>query len=94
MAINIESEELVRLTKAGALIPHRPHVSTLFRWAERGVRGAKLETVQLGGATFTSKEALHRFFVGCSGDNAVAPSKQRRKAIEAAEARLTRAGVK
>jgi hypothetical protein len=40
----------------------RVHVATPFRWASRGVRGIRLEVVRLGGRTYTSEEALLRFF--------------------------------
>jgi hypothetical protein len=61
------SEDLVTLTAAAALLPHRrsgrpTHPSTLFRWASMGLRGAKLEIVQVGGTKCTSRQALARFF--------------------------------
>jgi hypothetical protein len=45
----------------------RPHVSTFFRWAKRGVRGVRLETIRIGGTLCTSVNALQRFFVALSG---------------------------
>lgn len=42
-------------------------VSTIFRWAQRGVRGVKLETVTIGGAKCTSREAVRRFIEQLSG---------------------------
>jgi hypothetical protein len=59
--IDLQTETLVPLTQAGARLPHRPHGSTLRRWAYRGVAGVVLETVKLGGRRFTSAEALRRF---------------------------------
>jgi len=38
------------------------HPTTIWRWATRGVRGVRLETVKVGGRTVTSFEALSRFF--------------------------------
>ena len=38
------------------------HISTLFRYANPGLRGIRLETIKKGGATHTSREALGRFF--------------------------------
>ena len=40
---------------------HRPHIATLHRWADRGVRGVRLEVVNIGHVRFTSVEALVRF---------------------------------
>lgn len=37
------------------------HLSTLLRWASRGINGVRLETVVLGGRRQTSPEAFHRF---------------------------------
>jgi len=39
----------------------RPHFSTLYRWALKGFRGVRLETIRIGGTLCTSKEALQRF---------------------------------
>jgi Protein of unknown function (DUF1580) len=38
------------------------HPSTLARWASRGLRGIRLETIKVGGRTCSSSEALQRFF--------------------------------
>jgi Protein of unknown function (DUF1580) len=54
-------EELHPLAKVGGLLPSRPHRSTGIRWADRGVRGFRLETVTIGGRRYTSREALARF---------------------------------
>ncbi|HMP07662.1 MAG TPA: DUF1580 domain-containing protein [Lacipirellulaceae bacterium] len=36
-------------------------VSTAWRWAARGVRGARLESIAVGGKRYTSLEAFARF---------------------------------
>lgn len=41
-----------------------PDISTLVRWALRGVRGRKLQTILVGGRRFTSAEAVARFVAG------------------------------
>lgn len=43
----------------------------IVRWANRGVAGVKLRTIQIGSEIFTSKEALNEFL------NAVRQAKQR-----------------
>lgn len=37
------------------------HVSTVYRWAQRGIRGIRLKTVQVGGVKCTTREALLEF---------------------------------
>src|SRR3954454_156677 len=66
LAISL-SEDIRSLTNATKLLPTRrgdrpPHVSCLFRWAKHGLRGARLETLRVGGTLCTSREALERFF--------------------------------
>lgn len=67
MPIELGNESILTLTEAAKLLPRRragrkPHVSTLYRWASNGLKGVVLETVQVGGTTCTSQEALQRFF--------------------------------
>jgi hypothetical protein len=66
----------VLLKKAAKLFPNRPHLATLYRWADgvevvsrRGRRAetagqktlVKLETLCIGDDRYTSKEAAQRF---------------------------------
>lgn len=64
--LNIQSETLLQLrevpTWTDENLGRRVHISTVFRWRQRGARGVKLETVLIGGNRYTSVEALHRFF--------------------------------
>lgn len=63
MAIDLESETLISLTEAAALVPYRrPHLSALYRWCDAGVRGVRLETARVAGRRVTSRQALQRFF--------------------------------
>lgn len=64
--IEISEEHLLSLREASRRLPSARsgksvHVSTLYRWTTRGVRGVRLETVRIGGTVFTSQEALQRF---------------------------------
>ena len=94
MPIDIQREELIRLGDAPKHVPGRPHISTLYRWMERGVKGVKLECVAVGGRTFVSKEGIARFITACSGAGQVSqPSRIREKQIVAAERELTEAGI-
>lgn len=72
------AETLVPLCKAAKLLPSSrksegQHVSTLHRWARKGLRGVRLEVIRIGGTTCTSREALGRFFAALSPDEAHAP---------------------
>jgi hypothetical protein len=66
MAITL-SEEVRALAQWPKLLPTRRggkriHISCLYRWALYGLRGVRLETIQVGGTTCTSRQALERFF--------------------------------
>ncbi len=53
------------LTDAAKALPpidgRRPHVSTIWRWCKKGLKGVRLEHVRLGHRVCTSVEALARF---------------------------------
>ncbi len=81
--IDIHEETVVRLADAPSHLPSRRggkrlHIATLYRWSQRGCRGIKLETVQVGGTLCTSLEALQRFCDRLTaGDDATSPSELR-----------------
>jgi Protein of unknown function (DUF1580) len=54
------------LTGGRERIASHPSPATLYRWALKGVRGIKLETVMMGGRRYTSDEAVDRFFARLS----------------------------
>ena len=60
--IDTTREEVFRLAKAREFVPGQLNPSTFYRWAFKGVKGVKLETVCIGGIRMTSREALERFF--------------------------------
>lgn len=99
--IDIHKETVLSLTDAGKHLPRRragkrPHVATLYRWAQHGVRGVILETIQVGGTLCTSLEALQRFCERCtSGDTTVAlrTAGTCRRQVKAAELELDAAGI-
>ena len=64
--IDIGQEELIAIREVPGELPRRPngrrlHISAVYRWISRGVRGVILESVRIGGTTYTSKEAMARF---------------------------------
>ena len=96
--IDLNEEQMLTLTQATAELPGRPHIPTIWRWHARGLHGVKLETIVIGGRRFTSREALQRFAerttAAAGGTSAPArTSKQRTKAIAAADETLKQAGI-
>ena len=69
--IDIGKEELIPIRQVPAKLPRRAngkcvHVTAVYRWINHGVRGVKLESLKVGGTTYTSAEALQRFAEGLS----------------------------
>ena len=98
--IDIQSETVVTFAEASKHLPKRragkrPCVATLYRWAQNGVRGVKLETIQIGGTCCTSLESLQRFFNRLSGNDSAQPqtTRTRKKEIARAERELAEAGI-
>lgn len=94
-------ENLIPLRDVPRCLPPRPngkrlHISAVYRWTLRGVRGVRLETVKIGGTTYTSREAIQRFSERLAGPesspqlvNPVSRGRQRR--IEQANAAVAMA---
>lgn len=60
-SLNLMTEELIGINQVPKTLQNRVHVSTIWRWTNRGIKGVKLETIKLGGKTLTSHQALTRF---------------------------------
>jgi len=65
--LDYRAEELVPLSQIAALIPGRPHKSSVWRWATVGVRGIRLATVVIAGRRYCSREAVDRFIAATDG---------------------------
>ena len=64
--IDMSCETLVPLNQVPKLLPLRSngkrlHISAIYRWVQRGIKGTRLEATRIGGSTYTSLEALQRF---------------------------------
>lgn len=64
--IPIQGETLIPLREVPKHLPARPsakrvHISACYRWVSTGVRGVVLESLKIGGTTYTSLEAIERF---------------------------------
>ena len=94
--IDASTETLIQFQQAGRRIPGNPSVCALHRWRLNGVRGAKLETLLVGGTRFTSVEAIARFITEQNRDEPPTPeltAKQRRTQAESANRVLQEAGL-
>lgn len=100
MSIDPISEPLLSLNQAVKLVPSRGrgrHValSTLYRWAKRGVNGVRLEVLYFGGTMFTTAAAIGRFAAECSAGRSVTPPQAQprcERAVEQAVRQLDEAG--
>lgn len=61
-------KDAITLSQAVDLVPRRPHVATVWRWATRGVRGIKLRTWLSGGTRVTTPAALEEFLQRLNAD--------------------------
>jgi hypothetical protein len=91
-------EEFLSLSEAAATLPGRPHVSTVWRWVFRGVRGIKLLTIVRGGRRFTTHRYLAEFVSATTaaangGSSSARTCRRRQRAIEEAERELEDEGI-
>jgi len=100
--IELTNETVLSFSDAAVRLPRRragkkPHVATLYRWAMRGCRGVRLETIRVGGTLCTSVEALQRFCERLSSPGCEPQPRQttkaRERSIAQAEQELERAGI-
>lgn len=98
MAIDVTNEELITFNEARDAFPggRRPALATLHRWRLDGIRGVRLETAQIGGSRFTSREAIVRFLKTQNAGETPTPQftpSQRRRMGEDARKALAEIGV-
>ena len=94
--IDIIEEKMIAVRDVPRHLPARPngkriHVSAVYRWSFRGLRGVVLETLRFGGTLYTSEEALQRFAEALSAARLNAappdpvPTRKRQRQVERAE---------
>jgi hypothetical protein len=100
MPIDPLTEEVFSLTKAARRLPRlrddRPvSVTTVWRWATKGLRGKRLETAMVGGVRVTSDAALREFFASLSdrGPRAHNPARVRSRRDREVSRELDRLGL-
>ena len=73
MQIDPKIEQLLTLAEACRSIPPRGvSRATLFRWIQKGVRGAVLSTIVIGGRRHTSQQAIDSFISSMNSSDAPA----------------------
>jgi hypothetical protein len=60
-AIAQQYREAIPLNRAVDFVPGRPNISTLWRWATKGVRGVRLGTIIVGGRRMTTPDMIETF---------------------------------
>jgi len=71
-----------------------PDLSSIFRWAMKGVRGVKLRVTRVGGRIYTTERDIAEFVAALNqGNSESGVSGNRRREIGAARQRLAREGV-
>ena len=103
--IDTTKEKVLTFTEATRFIPRRGtkrrpvNVTTIYRWAQLGVRGIRLEWFCCGGTRCTSREALQRFFEALTvqaenkANADTAADRETDPAVANAENVLTTAGI-
>lgn len=64
--LNLLAEDVIGLNDVPKELPERVSISTVWRWAERGIKGIRLETVRIGRKKMTSRQAISRFIAATS----------------------------
>lgn len=64
------AEKLIPIRQLPRHIPGRPHLSTIFRWLSRGVRGIRLASVRVGGRRFVSPAQIENFIAAVTSAGA------------------------
>jgi hypothetical protein len=100
--IDLQNEQTLRLHDARKLKwlkgrdGGRVDIGTLRRWALKGIKGIKLETVRIGTTTYTSIESCLRFIERLSntqGERPICHTSQRRHELATADKKLDQAGI-
>lgn len=59
--MNFDSKDLIKLAEAGQIIPGKRDPSTIWRWINVGRYGIRLESLEVGGVTYTTRTAIQEF---------------------------------
>jgi Protein of unknown function (DUF1580) len=88
----MDQDEHLTLSDAAKSLPSRPHLSTIWRWATRGVRGHKLETLVIGGRRYTTPGRISAFLARLNRGEAKSSSTTATRGAQLAAKRLASEG--
>jgi hypothetical protein len=107
--IDLATETPIYLADVPQYCPRHPRSGkrvakqAIYRWVRHGVHGVRLEAISIGGTLATSVQALQRFCDACTAAKGLGmdaqpaattrTSRQRQRAIEAAERELAESGI-
>jgi hypothetical protein len=77
--IDVHTEDLFLLSKGPPELKSAPSPATLWRWALRGIRGHRLETVIVGGRRYSSRDAFDRFLRSLNETRVAEPASESRQ---------------
>lgn len=60
----MQTQDLLSIKEVAKQLPHQPHVATVWRWVQKGVRGRRLKSTKLAGRTFIHVNDLNTFLFG------------------------------
>lgn len=83
----LKNETVIDLTQAAKLLPNRPHTSSLWRWARKGIGGIRLDYIRAGRRILTSVEAVDRFCRALAEADEVSPRSAHETATRTTHAR-------
>ena len=96
MPIQIDLLHEERISPAQLARQECVHVSTVWRWIVRGVRGHRLAAGYIGGQKFTTRQAFQRFVADLNnapGQPTIRTARQRSTRVERAEEELKKHGM-
>jgi hypothetical protein len=59
--MHFDDEDLIPLAEAGQIVPGKRDPSTIWRWINVGRFGIRLESLEVGGVTYTTRTAIQEF---------------------------------
>jgi hypothetical protein len=78
--LSSHSEAVFSLKEVANSLPNRPNISTIWRWAIKGVKGHKLVVTRIGGRAFVTEAALAQFMAAVNGGSVTTVSSKTRAA--------------
>lgn len=88
-----EDPNLLTIREVAKSLPTKPHIATIWRWIQRGIKGHRLQVTRIGGRTLVSRADLDAFLQKLNGQAATKPSASREKSKRDAAKYLASQGM-